>query len=96
MDMTRQLHDTTGVHWARLDPAARLGLLAPAASFTDSTDRVHSTGALTVVNGAATVADGQSWAWYSGTDDVPGQWYQHLLAAKNGYLTADTVRVSGK
>ncbi len=99
VDITRQLRDAVSVRWAPHDPAARLGLLAPAAipsAFVQSTDRVHSTGALTVANGVTTVANGQSWQLYSGTDDVPGQWYWHYLAAKNGWLTADELRVSGK
>jgi len=99
VDMTRQLKDSDSTRWAPDDPAARLGRLAPVPvglAASQSTDRVHSTGALQVVNGAATVANGQAWQRYTGTDDIPGQWYTHYLAAKNGYLTADVLRVSGR
>ena len=97
VDMTRQLRDSDSTRWAPGDPAARLGApVAPGYAPAQSTDRVDSSGVLRVVNGAATEAGGQAWQSYSGTDDVPGQWYSHYLAAKNGYLTADVLRVSGR
>jgi hypothetical protein len=43
-----------------------------------------------------TGASGQAWQHYLGTDDVTGQWYDHYLAAKNGYVTADVLHVSGR
>ena len=91
VDMTRQLTDATTVRRA---PGDRTTALAPAPAGSTSTDRVHSTGLLTVADGAATAASGQSWQRYTGTDDVPGQWYDHYLAATNGYLTADNLRVT--
>ena len=97
VDMTRQLKDEHSTSWASHDPLARTATgLAPVAAADDSTDQVHSTGAETRVNGVTTVASGQAWQRYSGTDDVPGQWYYHYLAANNGYLTADVLRVSDR
>jgi len=93
VDMTRQLTDSTTTYRTSGD---RTATIAPAPAGSESTDRVHSTGALTVANGAATVASGQAWQRYAGTDDVPGQWYDHYLAAKNGYLTANSLQVSGR
>jgi hypothetical protein len=92
VDMTRQLGDWQTGHRVHGDRAA---FPDPAPAGAESTDRVHSTGELTVAGGVATAAGGQAWQRYSGTDDTPGQWYDHYLAAKNGYVTADILRVSG-
>jgi len=90
--MTRELHNSQHTRLAADDPNADL---APAVAGSESTDQVHSTGVLTVTNGVATAAGGQAWQSYAGTDDIPGQWYDHYLAAKNGYITTDRLRVTG-
>ncbi|QMU77787.1 hypothetical protein GXW83_20925 [Streptacidiphilus sp. PB12-B1b] len=94
VDMTRQLADAQSTRRVRGDRTVFPGLPDPSQAGPRSTDRVHSTGVLTVVGGTATQAGGQAWQRYSGTDDVPGQWYDHYLAAKDGDVTADVLRVS--
>jgi hypothetical protein len=96
VDMTRELHNSQHTRLARGDLAADLPAdLGPAVPGSESTDQVSSSGVLTVTNGVATAAGGQAWQSYAGTDDIPGQWYDHYLAAKNGYITADHLRVTG-
>lgn len=93
VDMTRQLRDSQSTDHAPGDRAAGLG---PAWPDSQSDDQVHSTAAFAVTDGTLTGASGQAWQNYAGTDDVPGQWYEHYLAATNGYVTADRLHVSGR
>jgi hypothetical protein len=92
VDMTRQLADSQSSIWA---PGDRFADLGPARSNSQSTDQVWSTAIFQITDGALTGAGGQAWQNYAGTDDVPGQWYDHYQAAKNGYVTADHLKIAG-
>jgi hypothetical protein len=95
VNMTRQLSDSQSTNMAPGDRTAASGL-GPSRSADQSTDQVWSTATFAETDGALTGASGQAWQNYAGTDDVPGQWYEHYLAAANGYITADRVHVLGR
>lgn len=80
VDMTRKLFDSVST------PAGPRIL-------DNSTDEVDSTANDQRANGVTVAADGTAWQHYVGTDDTPGGWYDHYLAAAHGYLTADRLRV---
>lgn len=94
VDMTRQLSDSQSSNKVPGDRAA--ADLGPSRAADQSNDQVWSTATFAVTDGALTAASGKAWQNYVGTDDVPGQWYEHYLAATNGYVTADHVQVLGR
>ena len=91
VDMTRQLFDS---QYTTRAPGDRSDALGSATTKSQSTDQVWSTAVFDVTNNALTGAGGQAWQHYTGSDDVPGQSYDHYLAAKNGYITADHLKVT--
>ena len=91
VDMTRQLADSQSSVRA---PGDRVVNLGPTEAASESTDQVWSTATFVITDGVLTGASGTAWQDYAGTDDVRNQWYNHYLAAKNGYVTADKVTVS--
>ena len=93
VNMTRQLQDSQSTNRA---PGDRTAELAPSRAASQSNDQVWSTATFAVTDGTLTGASGQAWQNYAGTDDVPGQWYEHYLAATNGYVTADRLHVLGR
>lgn len=58
-----------------------------------STDTMWSTAIDERSNGVTVAASGTEWQHYAGTDDTGG-WYDHYIAAKNGYVTEDRLRTS--
>lgn len=59
----------------------------------NSTDTLWSTAIDDRANGVTTAASGTEWQHYAGTDDTGG-WYDHYIAAKNGYVTENRLRTS--
>jgi hypothetical protein len=58
-----------------------------------STDTMWSTAIDQRSNGVTVAASGTEWQHYVGTDDTGG-WYDHYIAATNGYVTEDRLRTS--
>ena len=94
VDVTETFHgtddnnfDVTGTVWLQRQLSDRAG----GRTLATSTDTMRSTAVDERSNGVTVAAGGTEWQHYAGTDDTGG-WYDHYIAAKDGYVTADRLR----
>jgi hypothetical protein len=81
--------DLSGTVWLQRDLSDQLD----GRMLDTSTDTMWSTAIDERANGVTTAASGTEWQHYVGTDDTGG-WYDHYIAAKNGYVTVDRLQTS--
>lgn len=81
--------NVTGTVWMRRQLSDRVG----ERTLGTFTDTMWSTAVDARSNGVTVAAGGTEWQHYAGTDDTGG-WYDHYIAAKDGYVTADLLRTT--
>jgi hypothetical protein len=81
--------DLSGTVWMQRDLSDQLD----GRMLDTSTDTMWSTAIDERANGVTTAASGTEWQHYVGTDDTGG-WYDHYIAASNGYVTVDRLQTS--
>ncbi|HZR52889.1 MAG TPA: peptide-N4-asparagine amidase [Streptosporangiaceae bacterium] len=79
----------TGTVWMRRQLSDRVA----GQTLGTSTDTMWSTADDARSNGVTVAAGGTEWQHFAGTDDT-GRWYDHYIAAQNGYVTVDRLRTS--
>ena len=81
--------DLSGTVWMQRE----LSDQAAGRTVDTSTDTMGSTAVDERSNGVTVAASGTEWQHYVGTGDTGG-WYDHYIAATNGYVTEDRLRPS--